>query len=166
MRRSRALFADPVLDMTPMIDCVFLLMIFFALVIDLSQKDLEDLVLPQAEFSVPDEQPPENRPVVNVMQDGRVKCQGTLYWDPQSPRSDAETAISRLALHLREFVRATRRDRSRAPLSDEPVLIRADKWTRWEHVATVIEGFRTPSAGFHRLELALSEVDKEIPRTR
>ncbi|MHC5073156.1 MAG: ExbD/TolR family protein, partial [Planctomycetota bacterium] len=36
------------MDMTPMIDCVFLLMIFFVLVIDLSQKDLEDLILPKA----------------------------------------------------------------------------------------------------------------------
>ena len=34
------------MDMTPMIDCVFLLMIFFVLVIDLSQKNLEDLILP------------------------------------------------------------------------------------------------------------------------
>jgi len=32
------------MDMTPMIDCVFLLMIFFVLVIDLSQKNLEDPV--------------------------------------------------------------------------------------------------------------------------
>ena len=39
------------MDMTPMIDCVFLLMIFFVLVIDLSQKNLEDLILPRAESS-------------------------------------------------------------------------------------------------------------------
>ena len=37
---------DAKMDMTPMIDCVFLLMIFFVLVIDLSQQDLEDLILP------------------------------------------------------------------------------------------------------------------------
>ena len=36
------------IDMTPMIDCVFLLMIFFVLIIDLSQQNLEDLVLPRA----------------------------------------------------------------------------------------------------------------------
>ena len=29
--------------MTPMIDCVFLLMIFFVLVIDLSQQELEEV---------------------------------------------------------------------------------------------------------------------------
>ena len=37
------------MDMTPMIDCVFLLMIFFVLVIDLSQQSLEDLILPDRE---------------------------------------------------------------------------------------------------------------------
>jgi biopolymer transport protein ExbD len=42
------------MDMTPMIDCVFLLMIFFVLVIDLSQKNLEDLILPRAVYQQPD----------------------------------------------------------------------------------------------------------------
>ena len=58
------------MDMTPMIDCVFLLMIFFVLVIDLSQKNLEDLILPRAEFQEPDDEPPENRPILNVLQNG------------------------------------------------------------------------------------------------
>ena len=49
------------MDMTPMIDCVFLLMIFFVLVIDLSQKNLEDLILPRAVFQEPDEKPQSRR---------------------------------------------------------------------------------------------------------
>ncbi|MFN9332118.1 MAG: ExbD/TolR family protein, partial [Planctomycetota bacterium] len=53
------------MDITPMFDCVFLLMIFFVLVIDLSQKNLEDLILPRAVFQEPDDKPPENRPVIN-----------------------------------------------------------------------------------------------------
>jgi biopolymer transport protein ExbD len=59
-------------DMTPMIDCVFLLMIFFVLVIDLCQKNLEDLILPRAEYQEPDDKPPENRPIINVLQSGAV----------------------------------------------------------------------------------------------
>ena len=43
---------DAKMDMTPMIDCVFLLMIFFVLVIDLSQQDLEALIL-QHEDRIP-----------------------------------------------------------------------------------------------------------------
>ena len=45
------------MDMTPMIDVVFLLIIFFVLVIDLSQRELEDLILPKATYAVLDEEP-------------------------------------------------------------------------------------------------------------
>ena len=70
------------MDMTPMIDCVFLLMIFFVLVIDLSQKNLEDLILPRAEFQEPDDEPPENRPILNVLQNGTVVYQSVVKYDP------------------------------------------------------------------------------------
>ena len=53
------------IDMTPMIDMTFLLIIFFIIVNDMSQKDLEELKLPIAMEAGHDE-PPENRPVLNV----------------------------------------------------------------------------------------------------
>jgi biopolymer transport protein ExbD len=52
-------------DMTPMIDMTFLLIIFFIIVNDMSQKDLEELKLPIAMEAGHDD-PPENRPVLNV----------------------------------------------------------------------------------------------------
>jgi biopolymer transport protein ExbD len=66
------------MDMTPMIDCVFLLMIFFVLIIDLSQTNLEDLILPKAEYQEPDDSPPENRPVINLLQNGAVYYKGAV----------------------------------------------------------------------------------------
>ena len=53
------------IDMTPMIDMTFLLIIFFIIVNDMSHKDLEELKLPIAMEAGHDE-PPENRPVLNV----------------------------------------------------------------------------------------------------
>ena len=77
------------MDMTPMIDCVFLLMIFFVLVIDLSQKNLEDLILPRAVFQEPDDKPPENRPIINVLQNGSVIYNKEVIFDPNdSKKSD------------------------------------------------------------------------------
>ena len=58
---------DAKMDMTPMIDCVFLLMIFFVLVIDLSQHDLEALILPKADYQELDENPQDIRPIVLVV---------------------------------------------------------------------------------------------------
>lgn len=40
MNKSKLVQENVEMDMTPMIDCVFLLMIFFVLVIDLSQQNL------------------------------------------------------------------------------------------------------------------------------
>ena len=73
---------DVDMDMTPMIDCVFLLMIFFVLVIDLSQQDLEDLILPEATEAVPDENPPEVRPIINIAQNGRMVYKGNDWYVP------------------------------------------------------------------------------------
>ena len=74
---------DAKMDMTPMIDCVFLLMIFFVLVIDLSQQDLEDLILPKARFVEPDDSPPDLRPVVNITQGGNIVYKGTEYYNAE-----------------------------------------------------------------------------------
>ncbi|HBF23538.1 MAG TPA: hypothetical protein DDW23_06980, partial [Planctomycetes bacterium] len=53
-------------DMTPMIDLTFLLIIFFIIVNDLTQKDLEELKLPIAMEAGHDE-PPPGRPILNVL---------------------------------------------------------------------------------------------------
>ena len=71
---------DAKMDMTPMIDCVFLLIIFFVLVIDLSQQNLEDLILPKAKKVVEDTGS-ENRPIVNIAQTGDVVYRGDLYYE-------------------------------------------------------------------------------------
>ena len=160
------------LDMTPMIDCVFLLMIFFVLVIDLGQKDLEDLILPKAEFSLPDEAPPTQRPVVNVMQDGRIKFRGSLKFDPHDPSLHGPERLAELMrlfrdhFARRENVHRQTTGQGEVTVIDEPVLIRADKWTQWQHVARLFEGALTPDASFWKLELALSDVDREQPASR
>ncbi|MEO0662385.1 MAG: biopolymer transporter ExbD, partial [Planctomycetota bacterium] len=50
---------DMDMDMTPMIDVVFLLIIFFMVITDLTQRDLEDLHLPLAEQATPDKPDPD-----------------------------------------------------------------------------------------------------------
>jgi len=53
-------------DMTPMIDCVFQLIIFFMLTIDFANKQMERLTLPKATTSVEDKTPPEQRLMINL----------------------------------------------------------------------------------------------------
>lgn len=156
------------MDMTPMIDCVFLLMIFFVLVIDLSQKNLEDLILPRAEFQEPDEEPPENRPILNVLQNGTVIYSGKVYYDP-AEHGKNYAPIKKLLAEIRR-VGITNKTLHLVPkdvggvdamVMDEPVLIRADKWTEWHYVGEIMKQCSQPDIAFWKVQLALSEQDKE-----
>lgn len=64
-RRRREADTEIEIDMTPMIDMTFLLIIFFIIVNDMSKKDLEELKLPIAMEAGQDE-PPERRQILNV----------------------------------------------------------------------------------------------------
>ena len=65
MSRKRDVETETEVDMTPMIDLTFLLIIFFIIVNDMSKKDLEELKLPVAKMAGHDE-PPKTRPILNV----------------------------------------------------------------------------------------------------
>jgi biopolymer transport protein ExbD len=156
------------MDMTPMIDCVFLLMIFFVLVIDLSQKNLEDLILPRAVFQEPDDKPPENRPILNVLQNGAVIYNQKVYYDPTVDGKDYRK-IKQLLLDIKRIGLAENKLHEKAEdiggksvkLMDDPILIRADKWTEWHYVGEIMKQCSQPEVAFWKVELAMSEMDKE-----
>lgn len=156
------------MDMTPMIDCVFLLMIFFVLVIDLSQKNLEDLILPRAVFQEPDDKPPENRPIINVLQNGSVVYNQKVIYDPAVHKTDYRP-IKQLLLDIRadgvakktlKLVEENIGGRM-VSLIDDPILIRADKWTEWNYIGEIMKQCSMPEIAFWKVELAMSEQDKE-----
>lgn len=156
------------MDMTPMIDCVFLLMIFFVLVIDLSQKNLEDLILPRAVFLEPDDKPPENRPIINVLQNGAVVYNKEVAYDPAVDGKDY-SKIKRLLENIRTVGLAEKKLKLKAEniggkmvdLIDDPILVRADKWTEWHYIGEIMKQCSQPHIAFWKVELALSEQDKE-----
>ena len=159
---------DIEMDMTPMIDCVFLLMIFFVLVIDLSQKNLEDLILPRAVFQEPDDTPPEGRPIINVLQNGTVVYGGEVFYDPDADGKNYGK-IKQLLLDIRlkgiaeKTLHLVQKDvgGAFATVIDDPILIRADKWTEWHYVGEIMKQCSQPDVAFWKVQLALSEVDKE-----
>jgi hypothetical protein len=46
-------------------------------------------------------------------------------------------------------------------LIDDPILIRADKWTEWHFVGEIMKQCSMPEIAFWKVELAMSEQDKE-----
>ena len=168
MANMKTVQEDAKMDMTPMIDCVFLLMIFFVLVIDLSQQDLEDLILPKAVFIEPDDDTPDVRPIANILQSGDIFHHGTKYYDVES--GEDYSGMEKLLREWRKELDLTMlpRDGRGTPVSatnplipDNPVLIRADKWTEWHRIGTFTTQCSQPYAAFWKLELAMSEEDKE-----
>ena len=72
----------PDMNMTPMIDVVFLLIIFFMLVTQFTQQMLHGaILLPVAHQSMVDD--PEKRMVVNVDSDGKYFYMGHQYTKEQ-----------------------------------------------------------------------------------
>ncbi len=155
------------IDMTPMVDCATLLLIFFVLVIDVSQKEFEDLILPAARFAQPDDKPPENRAIVNVTQDGRVVFKRNTYYDPDKDGENFKK-LHELMLFFKNTYAKKGSIKQEAvgggktmTVIDDPILIRADKWTEWHYVGKFMEHCVSPDAAYWKLELALSERDKE-----
>jgi len=58
---------DLEINMTPMIDVVFNLIIFFMVITDMTQKDLEYLILPKAAVAAPDAEPDPDRLIINII---------------------------------------------------------------------------------------------------
>ena len=116
-------------DITPMVDVVFLLLIFFMLSTTFIVSPGIRIDLPQAEAE----------PVRRERQDLRVKiaAEGVLYVDDQ--RLSPEDLVERLRA-------AARTDQ------DTLVVIEADENTAHKHVVEVMD--RAKGAGLHRLAIA------------
>ena len=130
------------LNMTPMIDIVFNLVIFFMLSVDLSRKDYAALTLPTARNGTPDRPvaapgPDDRRVVVSLTADGSLVFRGRSW-----PLSSSDPRQQDLALEglRRELIVATRppelRDEKGA--SRVSVLVRGDRTAKWRYAQWIL----------------------------
>lgn len=152
---------DIAMDMTPMIDVTFQLIIFFMLLMDMSTKELEDLVLPKAENASPDKpNPQDRRAVVNITADGRVLVKRDLLYDPKNDDGYVK---------LKEFLYQKARLMPKAPTEpggsimapDKPILVRADQATPFKYIQKVMELCGDQKIQIWKIELAAAEVAKD-----
>jgi biopolymer transport protein ExbD len=120
------------LDMTPMIDIVFNLLIFFLVVSDLNQKDLAALTLPLAYTALEDKaDDPDDRLILNVDKHGQILFRG------QPKNLNELGTILGQAVRLYNITKKGEGLIEVAPgakASKLFVLLRADKDTPWQHV--------------------------------
>ncbi len=151
------------LDMTPMIDVVFQLIIFFMLITDMTQEELESLHLPTAVTASPDEpDPTEIRPVINILSTGAILVKRDVLYDPEADDEYAK---------LKEFLAGMAKRMPREPLYEDqpngpkvpanPMLIRADRSTPFKHIQKVMEICGIQDIQIWKVQLAAAEGKKD-----
>jgi biopolymer transport protein ExbD len=129
------------LNMAPMIDMVFLLIIFFLTATTFSEREREqDVLLPANRNPGSLSRDLDQHLIVNVVRDGSVRVYG------ETLSADALTLLVR-----------DRRERSRLPLK---VQVRADQRTAYGNVARALESIER--AGVARPYIVTKMVDLEF----
>lgn len=148
------------MDMTPMIDVVFQLIIFFILITDMTQSDLEELRLPVAQNAIQDKPDPKVvRPVLNILPDGVMITKRRRLYDPEK---DDLTEVERyLADQARMMPKEFDKDVN-AELPKNPLLIRADKNSEFKYIQKVMEVCGKKGIQIWKLQLAASEDPKKV----
>lgn len=147
---------DLELNMTPMIDVVFNLIIFFMIVTDMSQKELEDLVLPDSKSSVEDKaDEKELRVIINISKKNKktyardrevlIKVKGVEY------------DLKALKSHLYKIADTKRETDHEAKPSAVFVLIRCDQDIAWREVQWVMQACADPTVRIYKIQFATKE---------
>jgi biopolymer transport protein ExbD len=150
------------MNMTSMIDVVFLLIIFFMIITDLTQQDLEDIKLPVAYTSVPDQPDPTKvRPIVNINQEGLMVVRRETIYDPETgDLTELEGFLSNQARAMPK--KGINEDGSGHKVPDNPLLIRADINTNFNLIQRVMELCGKKGIEIWKIELAAAEpADRE-----
>ncbi len=149
-KRRQPMEAEGVrLDMTPMIDVVFQLIIFFMLIMDMSKAQLEVLTLPSAKKAIKEKFVDTTMLVINVLKDGAIKINGKVFWKP---------AMGDDMKKLEDEFEGRRQNKAYQEVQGKtdwvkyPVLIRCDRSTHFEHLQKILM-IATHHGGVTRVQL-------------
>jgi biopolymer transport protein ExbD len=144
------------MDMTPMIDVVFLLIIFFMIITDLTQQDLEQLQLPQARSSVEDKPDPKViRPILNIPISGSIIAKGEPYYLPEE--GEDTTKLERYLAGQSKLMPLKLDPDLNILLPDNPLMIRADRNTPFKYIQRIMAICGKDGIKIWKLELGAAE---------
>jgi biopolymer transport protein ExbD len=145
---KRSSDGDIQMNMTPIIDVVFNLVIFFMLATDMTQKELEDLVLPKSRMAAEDKGQEKGRIIVNLDREGKIKVKRQ------------EMDLPKLTNYLMGMA-ALERDKKYPEYSGKPILIRADFATEFRYVQEVMARCADKFVRIYKVQLAASRDKRE-----
>ena len=135
--------------MTPMIDIVFQLIVFFMLVLDLSAKKIEKLTLPVADQAFKDAQSDPDEVILNVLANGDIKINGKFYHD-HANKPDDNANLENFFKNRRATQKYWLIEGGR--VVKYPILIRADRASDWIHTQKIMM-IASKDGGVYRVEL-------------
>ena len=145
------------MDMTPMIDITFQLIVFFLVANDLTRKETEELELPQAIYGKEDKATETDlRVIINILKPE----------NPAAPPKIPEVKVKGKSYDLKDLSRYMRSMADMEREGDGPgapsaiyVLIRADRQTPWQHVQYVMQVCADPTIRIYKMQFATTKRD-------
>jgi len=124
------------MNLTPMIDVVFQLIIFFLVVSEIASYDrIEGLTLPMATAATKEERLPD-RLVISVVGGGTMDKQGRVLYEKDTIIIGGKT---RSLKQTEGYLRVEKKYRRVEGDTKQPVLIQADRRVAWATVQDIIE---------------------------
>ncbi len=118
--RKRLHLSGIEINIAPLIDVVFLLIIFFMVISQFTQIEIEALDLPEARQGDHPTDPLDRQIIINVHMDGRIMIAGTNY--------TLDSFGQLLQAKLTKYI-----------ATEISVLIRADQQTPWGKISEIME---------------------------
>lgn len=132
-RRKRIKIEQSDVDLTPMIDVCFLLIAFFIMVVEVAKQEVIEIFLPHASHAQPDEDPPDNRLIINIDRKGEIYMRSQGYGKPNDPENR-----SKISNRLKGFADKVGYESRPGNPSKLTVLLRADAHTEYRYVQCVM----------------------------
>jgi biopolymer transport protein ExbD len=150
---------DAKLNMTPMIDITFLLVVFFMLTIDLSTKEFFPVDLPYATQGIEDleKEGEVKRFVINLANDGTVYFKSYEFSLSSENPGEQDDAIQALQDALREVHGKDATLREKDGASRVPVMIHGDHAAKWKYVQWIMQACAHPDIKIYKLQFAVKK---------
>jgi len=131
------------LNIAPLIDVVFLLIIFFMTVSQMTKMEVEEVTLPEAKEGTPPKELATGRLIINLRKDGQVVVDGR----------------TRSIDSLRGLLARELKDRERA--DELSVLVRGDREAPWQRAAQILRA--CTANGIDHVRMAVIEPQAAEP---
>lgn len=155
---------EMVIDLTPCIDMVFQMVMFFVVITDFTQKDIALLTLPWSTTGIDDEGEDEGRLIINITAPRLTTTE---------VKAGKENAFSKIQVkgkdytyhELFEFLTLNgvknpkwrEKEPGKEKLSSRSVLIRCDGKQSFDYVKSILQICAHPDVAIYKIEIATAE---------